>query len=132
MRPVDVYGNSNLAHLFQRVADPWSKACLLREIRMSVSKEGSSLHPFSGSRHLKRLISFTDSGIGAGIDSYYEYCLKAYILLGDTSYLEKFNKVSSRLCFLRKRTDCLLFYILLPRNVAPLSIVTRFSVRIVL
>jgi len=33
-----------------------------------------------------------DSGIGAGIDSYYEYCLKAYILLGDTSYLEKFNK----------------------------------------
>ncbi|XP_065067856.1 ER degradation-enhancing alpha-mannosidase-like protein 3 [Rhopilema esculentum] len=33
-----------------------------------------------------------DSGIGAGIDSYYEYCLKAYILLGDTTYLEKFNK----------------------------------------
>lgn len=23
-----------------------------------------------------------DSGVGAGIDSYYEYCLKAYILLG--------------------------------------------------
>lgn len=35
-----------------------------------------------------------DSGVGAGIDSYYEYCLKAYILLGDDSYLEKFNKVS--------------------------------------
>lgn len=33
-----------------------------------------------------------DSGVGAGIDSYYEYCLKAYILLGDDSYLEKFNK----------------------------------------
>ncbi|CAJ0925664.1 unnamed protein product, partial [Mesorhabditis belari] len=33
-----------------------------------------------------------DSGIGAGIDSYYEYCLKAYILLGDHSYLERFNK----------------------------------------
>ena len=33
-----------------------------------------------------------DSGIGAGIDSYYEYCLKAYILLGDESYLEKFNR----------------------------------------
>eukprot|EP00794_Sanderia_malayensis_P017887 gene17887-19669_t len=33
-----------------------------------------------------------DSGIGAGIDSYYEYCFKAYVLLGDKSYLEKFNK----------------------------------------
>lgn len=33
-----------------------------------------------------------ESGIGAGIDSYYEYCLKAYILLGDQSYLERFNK----------------------------------------
>ncbi|KAK3739588.1 hypothetical protein QZH41_011211 [Actinostola sp. cb2023] len=33
-----------------------------------------------------------DSGVGAGIDSYYEYCLKAYILLGDHTYLERFNK----------------------------------------
>ncbi|CAI2356432.1 unnamed protein product [Caenorhabditis sp. 36 PRJEB53466] len=33
-----------------------------------------------------------ESGIGAGIDSYYEYTLKAYILLGDTDYLERFNK----------------------------------------
>jgi len=33
-----------------------------------------------------------DSGIGAGIDSYYEYCLKAYILFGDEWYLKKFNK----------------------------------------
>ncbi|XP_035217489.1 ER degradation-enhancing alpha-mannosidase-like protein 3, partial [Stegodyphus dumicola] len=33
-----------------------------------------------------------DSGVGAGIDSYYEYCLKAYILLGDDVYLERFNK----------------------------------------
>ncbi|GMT31202.1 hypothetical protein PFISCL1PPCAC_22499 [Pristionchus fissidentatus] len=33
-----------------------------------------------------------DSGIGAGIDSYYEYCLKAYILLGDSAYLERFNR----------------------------------------
>ncbi|KAF8381581.1 hypothetical protein PRIPAC_70723 [Pristionchus pacificus] len=33
-----------------------------------------------------------DSGIGAGIDSYYEYCLKAYILLGDNAYLERFNR----------------------------------------
>lgn len=33
-----------------------------------------------------------DAGIGAGIDSYYEYCLKAYILLGDDDYLHRFNK----------------------------------------
>ncbi|KAK5642770.1 hypothetical protein RI129_008937 [Pyrocoelia pectoralis] len=30
-----------------------------------------------------------DSGVGAGIDSYYEYCLKAYILLGDDQYLNR-------------------------------------------
>lgn len=28
-----------------------------------------------------------DSGVGAGIDSYYEYCLKAYILLGNYLYV---------------------------------------------
>lgn len=33
-----------------------------------------------------------DSGVGAGIDSYYEYLLKAYILLGDDTYLTRFNK----------------------------------------
>ncbi|CAG4955210.1 unnamed protein product [Colias eurytheme] len=33
-----------------------------------------------------------DSGVGAGIDSYYEYCLKAYILLGDEKYLARFNR----------------------------------------
>ena len=33
--------------------------------------------------------------MGAGIDSYYEYVLKAYILLGDDNYLDRFNKVSS-------------------------------------
>ena len=35
----------------------------------------------------------TESGVGAGIDSYYEYVLKAYILLGDDTYLDRFNKV---------------------------------------
>lgn len=33
-----------------------------------------------------------ESGVGAGIDSYYEYCLKAYILLGDYTYLYRFNR----------------------------------------
>lgn len=32
-----------------------------------------------------------DSGVGAGIDSYYEYLMKAYILLGDSTFLQRFN-----------------------------------------
>ncbi|CAL8086322.1 unnamed protein product [Calicophoron daubneyi] len=32
-----------------------------------------------------------ESGIGAGIDSYYEYLLKAYILLGEPVYLHRFQ-----------------------------------------
>lgn len=35
-----------------------------------------------------------DSGVGAGIDSYYEYLMKAYILLGDNVFLDRFNVVS--------------------------------------
>lgn len=35
-----------------------------------------------------------DSGVGAGIDSYYEYLLKAYVLLGDDLFLQRFNIVS--------------------------------------
>ncbi|KAI5641340.1 glycosyl hydrolase family 47 domain-containing protein [Phthorimaea operculella] len=33
-----------------------------------------------------------DASVGAGIDSYYEYCLKAYILLGDEKYLARFTR----------------------------------------
>ena len=33
-----------------------------------------------------------NSGLGAGIDSYYEYIFKAYMLLGDTEFLSRFNK----------------------------------------
>ncbi len=32
-----------------------------------------------------------DSGVGAGIDSYYESLLKAYGLLGDPVYLQRFQ-----------------------------------------
>ena len=39
-----------------------------------------------------------DSGVGAGIDSYYEYCLKGYILLSDEKYLRRFNTVSTLEC----------------------------------
>ena len=34
-----------------------------------------------------------DSGVGAGIDSYYEYLLKAHVLFGDQDYLHRFNTV---------------------------------------
>ena len=37
----------------------------------------------------------TQSGIGAGIDSFYEYLLKSYILFGDNSIFDMFNKVTS-------------------------------------
>ena len=33
-----------------------------------------------------------ESGIGAGLDSYYEYVLKSYILLGDDTYLHRFHR----------------------------------------
>ena len=33
-----------------------------------------------------------ESGVGAGSDSYYEYLMKAYILLGDKTYLHRFNR----------------------------------------
>lgn len=33
-----------------------------------------------------------ESGVGAGSDSYYEYLMKAYILLGDPIYLHRFNR----------------------------------------
>lgn len=39
-------------------------------------------------------VPLTDSGVGAGIDSYYEYLMKAYILLGDDQFLQRFNTVS--------------------------------------
>ena len=32
-----------------------------------------------------------DSGVGAGIDSYYEYVAKAYVLLGDEKYLDRWQ-----------------------------------------
>jgi len=32
-----------------------------------------------------------DSGVGAGIDSYYEYVAKAYVLLGEEKYLERWK-----------------------------------------
>ena len=34
-----------------------------------------------------------ESGVGAGIDSYYEYCLKSYILFGNKEYLRRFRLV---------------------------------------
>ena len=36
-----------------------------------------------------------NSGIGGGVDSYYEYLFKAYILFGDTQYYDMFNTTYS-------------------------------------
>lgn len=47
---------------------------------------GTTINVHSGQWNRK------DSGVGAGIDSYYEYCLKAYVLLGDQTYLRRFSK----------------------------------------
>lgn len=50
-----------------------------------------------------------DSGVGAGIDSYYEYLLKAYVLLGDDQLLQRFNIVSRTFCYIetyRSLTVC--------------------------
>ncbi|EFN53006.1 hypothetical protein CHLNCDRAFT_7049, partial [Chlorella variabilis] len=35
----------------------------------------------------------TDAGVGAGVDSFYEYLLKAYLAFGDASYLDMFKEV---------------------------------------
>lgn len=45
------------------------------------------------SHYVCSLSVISDSGVGAGIDSYYEYLLKGYIMLGKDTYLERFNKV---------------------------------------
>lgn len=49
-----------------------------------------------------------DSGIGAGIDSYYEYTLKAYILLGEEDYLYRFNKVMNLIYYQLDYRFCIL------------------------
>ena len=66
--------------------------------------------PYFVDNHISTHISyiswfiFQDSGVGAGIDSYYEYCLKAFILLGEEVYLQRFNQVCMQsviqICFL--------------------------------
>ena len=50
-------------------------------------------------------LHIADSGVGAGIDSYYEYCLKAYVLLGDQTYLQRFSKVSG-VCIVTTKWLC--------------------------
>ena len=34
-------------------------------------------------------------GIGAGVDSFYEYLLKSYVVFGRTEYLHMFEEVGS-------------------------------------
>ncbi|EDQ92960.1 uncharacterized protein MONBRDRAFT_13474 [Monosiga brevicollis MX1] len=46
---------------------------------------GTTINISSGAWHR------TDAGVGAGVDSYYEYLFKAFMLLGDQTYLQVFN-----------------------------------------
>eukprot|EP00118_Oscarella_pearsei_P011592 m.78695 g.78695 ORF g.78695 m.78695 type:complete len:576 (+) comp36114_c0_seq9:62-1789(+) len=48
------------------------------------------------------------SGIGAGLDSFYEYLLKSYILFGEKDDLKRFNAIySSIIRYVKKGEDCL-------------------------
>lgn len=58
-----------------------------------LDREGKYQMPFISETDVWFCVS--DSGVGAGIDSYYEYLLKAYILLGDDMFLQRFNIVSN-------------------------------------
>ncbi|MPC13214.1 ER degradation-enhancing alpha-mannosidase-like protein 3 [Portunus trituberculatus] len=69
-----------------------------------------------------------DSGVGAGIDSYYEYLLKAYVLLGDDSYLERFNKVLKGDIKPAIETHEMLFQVIQRHNFLPEAFTTDFQV----
>lgn len=56
-----------------------------------------------------------DSGVGAGIDSYYEYCLKAYILLGNNQY--SFIYTLSFLCRQKNTYNYLAFRVQAMKNI---------------
>jgi len=68
---------------FENVARKAMEALWVR--RSNIDLVGSTIHTHTG-RWLQ-----THSGIGAGIDSFYEYLLKAYIMFGDDEMLEWFT-----------------------------------------
>nr|CAD7438421.1 unnamed protein product [Timema bartmani] len=70
-----------------------------------------------------------DSGVGAGIDSYYEYCLKAYILLGDERYLGRFNKVLKGDIKPAVETHEMLYQVMQRHNFIPEAFTTDFQLR---
>lgn len=48
----------------------------------------SVVYELTFTSRMPHLFGRLDSGIGAGIDSYYEYLFKAYILFGDDTYFK--------------------------------------------
>ena len=58
-----------------------------------VGDEGGGGTRWRSSKKIGRLGVWVrrESGVGAGIDSYYEYVAKAYVLLGEDKYLERWN-----------------------------------------
>ncbi|OXB56081.1 hypothetical protein ASZ78_009224 [Callipepla squamata] len=69
-----------------------------------------------------------DSGVGAGIDSYYEYLLKAYVLLGDDSFLERFNTVLKGDIRPAIETHEMLYQVIKKHNFLPEAFTTDFRV----
>ena len=84
---------------------------------------GFTVTPLPLSLSLSSPLSLSDSGVGAGIDSYYEYCLKYYILLGDTEYLHRFNKVCMT-TFSHRRNVCEISWI---RETKTLCVFVKFG-----
>lgn len=86
----------------RRGESPWSlKTSVHLDQRLDGLKENHwPMISMSGSRNLLKdlFCLLADSGVGAGIDSYYEYLLKAYILLGDDLFLQRFNIVRTHTC----------------------------------
>ncbi|XP_041064068.1 ER degradation-enhancing alpha-mannosidase-like protein 3 isoform X2 [Carcharodon carcharias] len=69
-----------------------------------------------------------DSGVGAGIDSYYEYLFKAYILLGDDGYLQRFNTVLKGDIRPAIETHEMLYQVTKKHNFLPEAFTTDFRV----
>lgn len=81
------------------ISAKWREITVERKVSLSVREQiyldGEGKYQMSLVAKTNVWFCVSDSGVGAGIDSYYEYLLKAYILLGDDMFLQRFNIVSN-------------------------------------
>lgn len=59
----------------------------LYQHRSSLDLVGNHINIYTGKWTVR------DSGVGAGIDSFFEYLFKGYMLFGDEEYIQMFNTV---------------------------------------